>query len=102
MSTSCSRRLDAGSPSFRDGPKDQTSDAQLRIGESRDSGFDASHRPGMTAFRIGALLATTTTARRVGRAKAIPITFPGVDGFREGRDPSYAALHHEGLPRLAC
>jgi len=23
--------------SFRDGPKDQTSDAQLRIGESRDS-----------------------------------------------------------------
>ena len=27
----------------------QTSDAQLRIGESRDSGFDASHRPGMTA-----------------------------------------------------
>src|SRR5262245_41814324 len=24
-------------PSFRDGPKDQTSDAQLRIGESRDS-----------------------------------------------------------------
>jgi len=22
-----------------DGPKDQTSDAQLRIGESRDSGF---------------------------------------------------------------
>src|ERR1700686_1743645 len=38
-------------PSFRDGPKDQASDAQLRIGESRDSGFDASHRPGMTAVR---------------------------------------------------
>src|SRR5260370_5462595 len=37
-------------PSFRDGPKDQTSDAQLRIGESRDSGFDASHRPGMTSI----------------------------------------------------
>src|SRR5674476_1067690 len=35
-------------PSFRDGPQDQTSDAQLRIGESRDSGFDAAHRPGMT------------------------------------------------------
>jgi hypothetical protein len=34
--------------SFRDGPKDQTSGAQLRTGESRDSGFDASHRPGMT------------------------------------------------------
>src|SRR5258707_4666366 len=27
----------------------QTSDVQLHIGESRDSGFDASHRPGMTA-----------------------------------------------------
>jgi hypothetical protein len=27
----------------------QTSDAQLRIGESRDSRFDASHRPGMTS-----------------------------------------------------
>jgi hypothetical protein len=26
----------------------QTSDVQLHIGESRDSGFDASHRPGMT------------------------------------------------------
>jgi hypothetical protein len=35
-------------PSFRDGPQDQTSDVQLHIGESRDSGFDASHRPGMT------------------------------------------------------
>jgi hypothetical protein len=33
---------------FRDGPKDQTPDAQLRVGESRDSGFDALHRPGMT------------------------------------------------------
>jgi len=31
--------------SFRDGAKHQTSDAQLRAGESRDSGFDASHRP---------------------------------------------------------
>src|SRR5665213_4149229 len=27
----------------------RTSDVRLRIGESRDSGFDASHRPGMTA-----------------------------------------------------
>jgi hypothetical protein len=26
----------------------QTSDVQLHIGESRDSGLDASHRPGMT------------------------------------------------------
>jgi hypothetical protein len=54
----CEERSDEAiqSPSFRDGPKDQTSDAQLRIGESRDSQmcnctsqFDASHRPGMTA-----------------------------------------------------
>jgi hypothetical protein len=28
----------------------QTSDVQLHIGESRDSGFDASHRPGMTVL----------------------------------------------------
>ena len=28
--------------------KDQTSDVQLHIGESRDSGFDATRRPGMT------------------------------------------------------
>src|SRR5207248_10670515 len=47
--------------SFRDDPKDQTSDVQLHVGESRDSGFDAEpvtgprfartrwHRPGMTA-----------------------------------------------------
>src|SRR5260370_28151343 len=41
-------------PSFRDGPKDQTSDAQLRIGESRDSGFEASHRTGRTAMRLHA------------------------------------------------
>jgi hypothetical protein len=26
-------------PSFRDGPQHQTSDAQLRVGESKDSGF---------------------------------------------------------------
>src|SRR4029077_12497302 len=36
-------------PAFRMVRWHQTSDAQLRIGESRDSGFDASHRPGMTA-----------------------------------------------------
>jgi len=36
-----------GTLSFRDGPKDQTLGAQLRTGKSRDSGFDASHRPGM-------------------------------------------------------
>ena len=36
--------------SFRDGPKDETSDVQLHIGESLDSGFDASRRPGMTGM----------------------------------------------------
>src|SRR5205085_1880281 len=41
--------------------KDQTSDAQLRIGESRDSGFDAPHRPGMTMY--------VRFARNDGRAK---------------------------------
>jgi hypothetical protein len=44
----CERSKATQTPSFRDGLQDQTSDAQLRIGESRDSGFDAPHRPGMT------------------------------------------------------
>jgi len=34
-------------PSFRDGSKSRTTGAQLRTGESPDSGCDASHRPGM-------------------------------------------------------
>jgi len=33
------------SASFQDGPKDRTSDAQLRIGEYRDSGFAPRHAP---------------------------------------------------------
>jgi hypothetical protein len=45
-STTAARPL--STESFRDGPKDQTSDVQLHIGKSRDSGFDASHRPGKT------------------------------------------------------
>jgi hypothetical protein len=32
-------------PSFRDGPKDQTSDVRLHIGESRDSGFALARAP---------------------------------------------------------
>src|SRR5713101_978718 len=35
---------------IRDGPKDRTSDVQLHIGESLDSGFDTSRRPGMTTW----------------------------------------------------
>src|ERR1700681_4201415 len=38
-------RRSIATPSFRDGPKDQTADAQLRVGESRDSGFDAFASP---------------------------------------------------------
>ena len=37
-------------PSFRDGPKDQTSDAQLRIGNLEIPGSVASRRPGMTVI----------------------------------------------------
>src|SRR5229473_7688373 len=40
-------RLKQSRASFRDGPMDQTSDVQLHIGESRDSGF-ALRAPGMT------------------------------------------------------
>ena len=36
------------SASFRGDAKHRTSDAQLRIGESRDSGSGAAHHPGMT------------------------------------------------------
>jgi hypothetical protein len=32
----------------------QTSDVQLHIGESRDSGFDTLHRPGMTLVSFDA------------------------------------------------
>src|SRR5260370_24601079 len=38
------RRSFTPQASFRDGPKDQTSDVRLHIGESRDSGFEASPR----------------------------------------------------------
>jgi hypothetical protein len=40
------------SSSFRDGPKDETTGAKLRNGESRDSGFASSKRPGMMGGRI--------------------------------------------------
>src|SRR3984893_15090879 len=42
--------------------KHQTSDVQLHIGESLDSGFDASHRPGMTP--PGQLPALAVTPKR--------------------------------------
>jgi len=46
----CAGRITKIMSSFRDGPKDQTSDVQLHIGESLDSGFAASRRPGTTWF----------------------------------------------------
>src|SRR5882762_941038 len=42
--------------------KHQTSGAQLRTGESRDSGFDALHRPGMTECSHGISYTTILSA----------------------------------------
>src|SRR5215207_2574131 len=53
--------------SLRGGPQDRTSDAQLRIGESRGSGFDASHCPGTTVtskFPVSESCASRARARR--------------------------------------
>jgi hypothetical protein len=44
--------------------KHQTSDVQLQIGESRVSGFDASHCPGLTGLWITPLLAMTEIMER--------------------------------------
>src|SRR6266571_4944534 len=43
--------------------KHQTSDVQLHIGESRDSGFASSTRPGMTAEWRSMSKSSTTTAK---------------------------------------
>jgi hypothetical protein len=80
-------RICVSSSSFRDGPKDQTSDAQLRIGESRDSGFDAEpvigpavgrtrwHLPGMT---ISKHLLSWLFENRIGsRERALPLPLVG-------------------------
>ncbi len=58
--------------------KAQTSDAQLRIGESRsdtaqDSGFDATHRPGMTAGGAKRLLSVKSAARLLTMRIALPL-----------------------------
>src|SRR6266566_5748100 len=45
----------------------QTSDVQLHIGESRDSGFEALHRPGMT--EQGAL---RSSQKRIAYAALLP------------------------------
>src|ERR1700680_4506256 len=54
----------------------QTSDVQLHIGESRDSGFVASRRPGMTSFRW--------------RARPRPLRAP--QGFERLRHSKYAEI----------
>ena len=48
-------------PSFR-GTRSVNSDTQLRIGEPRDSGFDATHRPGMTENSYGRKIAAPVVA----------------------------------------
>src|ERR1019366_4309645 len=71
LRTTRRRRSDGRRPSFRDGPKDQTSDVRLHIGESLDSGFARSlssrralrgpvgARCGMTEAALKALLQTS-------------------------------------------
>src|SRR5438034_1542598 len=91
-------------PSFRDGPPelgftrvqlyhcpsrqqptwmDQTSDAQLRIWESRDSGFDARASPGMT-FDAGSSAASSADL-----------------GFRGPHGPPHRPMLHCALPARA-
>jgi hypothetical protein len=78
-------------PSFRGDAKRRTSDAQLRVEESRDSGFDASHRAGMT----------TTKSPRLAECQIDPLPAQqGMLAIRQRRDavklkPRWAAPHHD-------
>src|SRR5882757_9739304 len=56
--------------------KDQTTDVQLHIGESRDSGFDASHRPGMTK---GGLLRGACHRARIRATRWLAMTAGAMD-----------------------
>jgi quercetin dioxygenase-like cupin family protein len=56
----------------------QTADAQLRIGESRDSGFDASHRPGMTTEENSM---SATFAMSLERPEGRPFYLAVIAGF---------------------
>jgi hypothetical protein len=61
--------------SFRDGAQHQTADAQLRIGEARDSGFDASHRPPKDGYGSGVSVRRTIvegSSARKGTSVAAP------------------------------
>src|SRR5258708_4207482 len=53
----------------------QPSDAQLRIGESRDSGLDASHRPGMT---VSGLLRFARNDGSLSRHRSPTVSIPPV------------------------
>src|SRR5438128_3937896 len=62
-------------PSFRDGPKDQTSGAQLRLGESRNSGFDA----GASTRNDGIGLCPRPTRPKIVRAEVGQLAFQAFD-----------------------
>jgi hypothetical protein len=86
----------------------QTSDAQLRIGESRDSGFDASHRRGMMREVFDMLIlyfAPGSSSFAVHIAlHEIGVPFEGKPmSFKADdlRSPAYLALNGEGkVPTL--
>src|SRR5471032_3256609 len=70
----------------------RTSDVQLHIGESRDSGFDASHRPGMTNYfsLIGAAIFSAGAGGSAGVAPAFCASvfgLAGCGGISVGRWP---------------
>src|SRR5258706_8744775 len=71
--------------------KDQTSGAQLRTGESRDSGFDASHRPGMTLSK-----------RAVDHDLDQFCSGPVECGFERGRDILWLRDPHRLQPERFC
>src|SRR5882672_1001123 len=85
-------------PSFRDGPQDQTSDVHLHIGESRDSGSDASHRPGMTESGLlrrsaprndGTLIPDTTSRPRDAMRPRRYLNLPPKEGVGNAGCPMH-------------
>src|SRR5439155_7548186 len=74
-------------------PKDQTSGALLRTGESRDSGFDASHRPGMTG----------ASTRAIGAGDGVAFqrrNFAGPEAFGDAGEACLIQLPVDPLGRL--
>src|SRR5260370_39675216 len=65
----------------------QTADVQSHIGESRDSGFDASHRPGMTAsgwLRRGACHRAALCADPLARNDVVKLSLAALPLFHAG------------------